>query len=89
MSTGKRNDRKTFAPTWKQYAQGIDVDLVAESPDGATCACAVVPLASGTFTKLIDSKGANKPISVALPAGFKLEGDIRVANCSTDFIAYW
>jgi hypothetical protein len=89
MSVGKRNSTKSFVPVSKQFAAATDIDLLAASPDRATAAHTVVPIAGGTFTKLVDSRGNDNPISVALPAGYKHTGDFVTANCSVPFIAYW
>lgn len=89
MTVGRRCSKATFAATWRQYAATTLVDLVAESPDGATCASKVVPLASGTFTELRDGDGSDRPITTALPAGYQHHGEVSKANCSVAFLAYW
>ncbi len=89
MSAGKRSSTSTYAPTHRVFASGADRDLVAASPDGASCARSVMPLASGTFSKLKDSEGIDNPISTALAAGLEIQGDYSVANCSAAFIAFY
>lgn len=97
MSTGKRSGTTTYAPTLRVFASGSDQDLVAASPDydssnpttSGSCARSVMPLASGTFTKLVDAEGKDNPISTALAAGLEIKGDFKVANCSAAFIAFY
>lgn len=89
MSEGRRSSTTSYAPTHKQFASGADQDLVAASPDQASCCRSIMLLAAGTFTKLKDARGIDNPISVSMAVGTIIEGDYTVANCSAAFIAFY
>lgn len=96
MSVGNRSGTTTYAPTIRVFAAGADRDLLAASPDydsakpgSGSCPRSVMPLASGTFTKLVDADGIDNPIATALAAGLEIRGDFKTANCSAVFIAFY
>ncbi len=88
MSLGKRSEKATYSKTWRYYAAATLVDCVADSPDGASCASKVVPLAAGNFTVLKDCDGVDKPFSTFL-AGYVHEADVSAFNCSAACVVYW
>lgn len=96
MSVGNRSGTTTYAPTLRVFAAGADRDLLAASPDfdsakpgSGSCARSVMPLASGTFSKLVDADGSDNPIATALAAGLEVKGDFKTANCSVAFVAFY
>lgn len=89
MATGNRNNNTETAVKIKQYASGGARDLVADSPDGKTCARAIELLADSTTTSSVKS-GANfemGPIT-GWKQGVKLVQCSEV-NSDVAFIAYW
>ncbi len=73
---------------WKQYASGAERNLVADSPDGQTCARLVVPLAAGDFTLCKDQNNVDRPIT-GLPAGYQHLASVSSVTSTVAFIAYW
>jgi hypothetical protein len=73
---------------WKQYASGGLRDLVADSPDGNSCARLVVPLAAGDFTVCKDAAGVDRPVT-GLPVGYQHLANVSAVNATVAFIAYW
>lgn len=80
----------------KQYAASASVrDLAADSPDGKTCARAIMPISVGSFTAARDWEGTLMPGTVAgtlgpIQAGKDLLGNFSsVVSADVDFIAFW
>jgi hypothetical protein len=73
---------------WKQYASGAERNLVADSPDGNSCARLVVPLADGDFTVCKDYNGVDRPIT-GLKAGYQHLANVSAVNSTVAFIAYF
>jgi hypothetical protein len=73
---------------WKQYAAGAERDLVADSPDGQSCARLVVPLADGDFTVCKDFGGTNRPLT-GLKAGYQHLANVSAVHSTVAFIAYF
>lgn len=89
MSAGKYNDSQSSATKIKQYASGGARNLVADSPDGATCARAIELLADSTTTTSVKSAADVEmgPIT-GWPKGIKM-GEFSEVTSDVAFIAYW
>lgn len=100
MPAGNKNPSTENPLKLKQYAASASVrDLVADSPDGKTCARALLLLgaagATGSFTSAKDWTDTLMPGTVAgtlgpLPAGKELLGNFSsVISVDQAFIAFW
>lgn len=78
------------SPKWKQYALGTH-DLVADSPNGRTCARLIVMLAAGDLTAAYGPKGeagGNMPLT-GLASQYRHPGSTSGVTSTVAFIAYW
>ena len=89
MPAGKYNDSQSVGFKLKQYASGGARNLVADSPDGATCARAIELLADSTTMSSVQGPDGTEmgPIT-GWKAGRK-DSSFSVVNSDVAFIAYW
>lgn len=89
MPAGKHNTNTDSGLKAKQYAASGVRDLVADSPNGATCARKIVLLAAGDITSCKDFQDVERGAFTGLPAGYVHEMSCSSVNCTVAFIAYW
>ena len=89
MPQGKYNDSQSSGFKIKQYASGGARNLVADSPDGASCARAIELLSDSTTTTSVQGPDGTEmgPIT-GWKAGLKV-GAFSTINSDVSFIAYW
>lgn len=90
QQSGSDNPNLGDAPRWKGYAAGTR-DLVADSPDGKTCARLIVMLAAGDLTNAFGPGGeaaGNMPLT-GLPANYRHQGSTSGVTSTAAFVAYW
>jgi len=72
----------------RYVAAGVAYDCIANSPDGATCARRIIPVAACAFSRLIDADGVDSPCTT-FPAGAMHDCGVQAFTCSVDCIVYW
>ena len=86
---GRNNTGINVGESWKQYAPGAVADLVADSPDGKSCARMLILLAAGDLTACYQPDGVtNRPLT-GLPDQYMHLGATSGATCTVGMIAYW
>lgn len=63
-------------------------NCITNSPDGASCARTIVPLAAGAFSSLVDPDGTDGPITAYL-SGFVHMCDTQSFQCTADCVVYY
>jgi hypothetical protein len=92
MALGKFNDGQHTSPKQKQYAASATPrNLVADSPDTATCARKIKILGgAGSFTNTKDGADQNMGTFGPFAQGDEHTGSIsEVTSADQAFIAYW
>lgn len=91
MASGKHNNDQSSGLKAKQYAaSGSARNLVADSPDGATCARKIKILGAGSFTLCKDYNNADLGTFGPFAAGDEHTMSVsEVTSADAAFIAYW
>ncbi len=91
QAAGPTNPATDNATKWKQYAGSASVrDLLADSPNGRTCARLIVMLAAGDLTHAYGPGGEAQDYPLTgLPSGYRHQGATSGVVSTVAFVAYW
>lgn len=88
-TAGRINDGHGSGYGWKAYAAGGPYDLVADSPDGKSCAREIRLLAAGNLTHAFFADGVTDAPLLGLPVGYVHTGQTSGISPTVAVVVYW